>query len=167
MWFSTYQELNRKLSPLRLIWKSSKATEKWRATYEGLGTYSKVPNLSKGPSEPTVQCGSPLIKSLIENYLKILPHYWWKTVLTSKATGKWRVTYEGPGTYSKVPNLIQRAFQPNSTVWFSKSQGLPQKANTPKSNKVTLKFFQFISGRQYRLRIPNLQRHIVLYAARC
>ena len=48
----------------------------------------------------------------------------------------WRVTDEGPGTYSKVPNLIQRAFQTNNTVWFSKSQGLPQKANTPMKNNI-------------------------------
>ena len=87
-------------------------------------------------------------------------------MVTSKAPGKLRATYEGLGTYSKAPNLIQRAFQTNSTVWFSKSQGLPPKANTPETNKVTLNFVHIISGSQYRLKITNLPRHIVLYATR-
>ena len=50
-------------------------------------------------------------------------------------------------------------------MWFSKSQGLPPKANTPETNKVTLKYFH-ISESQYRLNITNLPRHVVLYATR-
>ena len=86
-------------------------------------------------------------------------------MVMSKATGKWRATYEGLGTYSKAPNLIQRAFQTNTTVWFSTSQELPPKGDTPETNKVSLKFFH-ISGSQYRLKITNLPRHVVLYANR-
>ena len=87
-------------------------------------------------------------------------------MVTSKATGTWSATYEDLGTYSKVPNLIQRSFPTDTTVFFSTSQELPPKANTPETNKVTLKLFH-ISGSQYRLKITNLPRHIVLYAARC
>ena len=45
---------------------TSKATGKWRVTYEGPVTYSKVPNLSKGPSNPTVQYGSPNPKGFLK-----------------------------------------------------------------------------------------------------
>ena len=93
-------------------------------------------------------------------------HSFPRAVVTSKATGKWRATYEGLGTYLTVPNLIQRAFQTNTTVWFSTSQEPSPSVNAPETNKVTLKFFH-ISGSQHRLKITNLPWHIVLYAAHC
>ena len=78
-------------------------------------------------------------------------------MVTSKATGKWRATYEDLGTYPKVPNLIQKGLPNQQYSLVLQIPRASQKANTPKSNKVTLKFFHIISGRQYRLRITIYQ----------
>ena len=57
-------------------------------------------------------------------------------MVTSKATGKWRATYEDLGTYSKVPNLIQKGLPNQQFSVVLQIPWAPPKTIIPENAKV-------------------------------